>query len=557
MTLLIRQMNNKKIFDESALSTDSVIWCAVLRVLVIAGTLTAFYFWFYEHVGMSLINTLNGVWKVYDLEQYLAGGSGKGGHIWYYSLLAQMVALLELDSLMEYLSLIVHLNGVSAALANAALFVFIHQISQRWWIAVAGVFFHVVMPGNFILSVNNEDIYPAYLFYLLGFFSLYAYFKDPIAGYLSLAAGLFAASMMFHWTMGIPAFGAMSATMAMYLYREKQPLSSDRIPHWVLALFTVAVVLIVTAVVTDTPLTSVIYPSSAVDGSLWLSHFTQESVTLATMNNLFFLWGHTVKNTGLLPLSLSIVIISLLTPVIIRLLIAFRGFRETVANHYASLFLVLVLILGTAMHAFEQGRDLQFTVQPMFIVTFGMTLLLGSHDLRPWHRLIPICLLVFVSVVISLSLSIVRRGHDRSFWNEVEQLVNRAGDMSKAVIVGNSFASMDALVGFISHRPEMIDIPAHWQWDRSRTEEEHGRAMTDTIDSHMSDKDILIVVDLMRVDEKILGRRYLGHDLTDMVRSIRDHINSRYVIVDTTTWRGFEVTFMKACDEDIENPDQL
>jgi hypothetical protein len=274
------------------------------------------------------------------------------------------------------------------------------------------------------------------------------------------------------------------------------------------------------------------------------------------MNNLFILWGYTISNTGWISSSLFIVTTSLLIPLLKRVLVSVREPQERGAEHYATVFLILVLIFGTAMHAFEQGRDLQFIVQPMFIVTFGMTLLLGSNDLKSWRKLLPISFMVLVSMACTISHCIVGRGKDKSLWNEVGRIVHQAGDMSQAIVVGNSFASLDALAGFLSHRPEMIDIPSHWQWDRSRTQEEHGKVLMDTIDKRMSSNDILIVVDLMRVDEEILGKRYAGHDFTDMVRNIRDHINSRYTVVDTTMWRGFEVTFMKATSKDGENLNQ-
>jgi len=417
------------------------------------------------NLDRSALATANGLWKSPSVSAWEHGtgtprDSGGLNYAPWMGWLARMIP----DEWMQYSTTvsdatfrkIAFINAAFGAIASAIVFSIARRFLVSNWLAIAVAAFHSSAAFIVVNSLNNEDILPAYAFYLAAI-SCYFQFREK-TGYtwLTLAAACLAAMALLHWTLLPPALSAFGALFLLDALQGKRPW----IPALVFAVtFLVGLRLLVVSGGGDYGLSAILLPQKAT-GSGWTGWSSEKITYLLHGVGNYFSGGFNIHDSSRLLCTVYGKdcqpdlwhLISSLAAAIFGIALCITGVKSNNRQlRMLSCFALAAFLIGQAENLYSQPQDPQMQLQPMFIIVVGIIVLLERvpPDSRR-HTAIALLLLSVANFAWNVRFqyhSIPTDTHELRF---VSQLNNRL-PINNTLLVHTGFegwSSWDYLVTF-------------------------------------------------------------------------------------------------------------
>lgn len=494
-----------------------------------------FYWWFYSWGDMSFVKTLNGVWKTLNYVDFQSDGDIEFGNVLYNHSIGLFVRLFELTHTLEYYKVVVLMNGLASSILHPVLFLFAFYVSRKVNVALLVTLLHFSFAGNLILSINNEDIYPSYLFYVLHAVSFYLYLDRKKLAMGVLASFFASVSVLMHWTTGMI---TLTLFFPFNLYQFKDELPKKWKDMMAMALVPLATFALV-AFCLDYPFLKIIYPAKG-NGTLWVAGFELHSACLTFLNSInYYFLGDTIylfSDINRWNLLIASVCLPLLT---IPVVVVWRFFRSPLSKKDEAKtnmlkYLLVVFFGASVMNAYEQGNDMQFFIQPSFTFIYIMLLfqLVESRSRLLKRLYIPI-VLVLVLGFDTFYVSMRRHYNTDQAWHQLEQLEENLVDSDHTLFIGDPFVTEMPLAmlkwGGID-KFHHIDFPDPLNSGIDMTDSDYLSWSRDSICQFVSQGYQLVVIQFINEPAEVLGGSFVGYDMTDKIRMIQEFLNDEFVV---------------------------
>ncbi len=515
------RLNSKNKLFKAHMNNIVVFW-----VIFLGGLL--FYYFFYEALSMSMTLTFNGVWKSLSFSEYKSGNTSalENGGILYYPFLKVFTKLLNFNHPTEYYKAIVYFNGICSSFTLSIFFLFAKNILFNAKSALIAVAFHFICPGIFLLSINNEDILPSYMFYVCSIYFFFLYLKNSAPLYLIFCVFSMSLSLLFHWTSGLPAFFSLFIYL---LFFDKKPLFMKMKNICRVILVSVSIFLVVSFVF-DISLLSVIYPAKG-DGTLWVSGVTLEKIPVVFVNTFSFFWlGMTFRTLS------YIIPIATIPLLIISLYYIYLLVWEK--EHYVKnkpvlemlLFLIFVFIIGSAMNYYEQGSDAQFFIQPQFLFIYAFVILLyvlWEKPIKYFGRIVLFPAFIVFSIGLILRIAINKDCDKKSFQN-VEIVKKEIKNPEKTLFISRGFDNFIPLAALFWGNIHFLHFPRGESAELEMDDKEYLIQSVEQIEQYLSDGFEIVMIDFVNQNVKDLGTSFYGYDLTSKMELIQNYFTENY-----------------------------
>lgn len=363
-------------------------WLLALAVFL---TLAGFYVGLVVYLDNTNLGTSNGLWKA-PLVRYWETNTGRpvesAGPLYLpvYGLLAgaipdQVVSYGVRGSFLTFRKMAI-LNALFGALASCAVFLLAVRLLRSQVAALTVCLGHALAAFVLLNSLNSEDVIPAYAFFVIASALLFEYVATRRWFWLPASVGFFVLAMLFHWTLLVPALAAAGmALLALALNERRQRLA----PVAFFALFFLAVLLasgLPELVFGRTiPVLELLYPGKArPNGYLGLS---TEKGLLAVMGvGNYFSGGRNLTNydaafgdrEALWEMAVSWLYLAVAIGGCVWSWFSRLGSRNA---RLLALFGLVLFGVGELEHLYSQPQDPQSQIQPMFVGTIGLIVILG------------------------------------------------------------------------------------------------------------------------------------------------------------------------------------
>lgn len=514
-----------------------------LSSFIIFAITLIFYVWFYESYQMSMSVTGNGIWKATGILEYLRGtGSLEYGDLLYYPTTKCFYLFLNKFYAVNTYDTIVLFNGLSSAVLTSCIFYFIHKIYKSYGVALFATAFHFMLPGVFFLSISNEDIFPSYTFFVFGVFSFYFYIKEKSLKYLLSTTALFAFSMLFHWTSGIPAFGAWF----FYLLILDSKDVKSRVQNAVKSFFLIFILFLIISILLNVSFLGVWYPAKGT-GSLWISGILLNKIPLVLDNTItFFMFGYTSKNLDKVPV-FSIIVGILMFVLLYKSYSTYIVKKQLKSEAKLVHYLFIVFILGTAMNFYEQGSDPQFFIQPQFLIFW---LIVMAYSLNFKNKILILSLSIFILFGILRRINNTKGKDERSLHN-VRVIEKAIENHAKTVYIGRGFESFNSIAalewgGYDSLR--YLHYPEGLAFELEMSDSAYLQMAKDSINNRLDQGFNLVLIDFINMDPRVIGTSFYGYDLTTKIILLQDYFKNSYTLEKIPgTWQ-YDFFIMKPKD---------
>lgn len=503
-----------------------------LLAIVIFTSVLFFHVWFLDAFQLSTAVTGNGVWKALSFTEYKKGTMGlERGNVLYYPALKLASNILGYHTAEGHYRTIILFNGFFNAILLTSVLLWVKHTFKRYSVAIAAVLLHAFIPAYFMLSSSNEDIYPAYTFFVLGFFAFHYYNQTKQQKWLALTSALWAFSMLFHWTAGVPAFGALFVFL---LFLEPVPLHNRIAKLAIVAIVVTAIFWPVSRLV-DLPFMTLVFPAKGTN-SLWVSGITLNKIPVVIYNTFIFLGvGSTIK---IFNVPLGAAFVSMALPLAWMLIAGFNIVRNYKSNRLSKgyqlslLYLAVMFALGAGMNYYEQGSDAQFFIQPQFFFFFAF-LVVVAKQLREHRVSVFLILLIVPSWLVCYGFVNHRKGIDGQHLHNVAVIEKVVKNPAKTLFIGRGFDKFNPFAtmkwgGYQNYH--FLHYPSGWPYELEMTDSAYLQQAKDSIESYVQNGYELIVIDFLNKDASYIGNSFIGFDLTTKIELIQQYLNENYHI---------------------------
>jgi hypothetical protein len=425
-----------------------------LAALLIFLSVTGIYIFTVVTLDNTDAGTTNGLWKSPLIKGWEQGTDHRlDSGEWLYTPLYGVLCRFIPDRWVSYGSKaplvtfrkMAMLNSVFGGMASAFVFLLAMRFLSSVLASIAVVLGHGCAAFVVINSVNSEDIMPAYAFFVLTAYFLFAYLDNNRIA--SLAGSIFGCAMLtlLHWTLMIPALAAVAAV----------GLVSRRI--WTLVLYFGVFLLFLKvfmlgfrpspngpqgwAIVDDTPrrnrtefdripsMRDILYPSKAAPNG-YLG-FRVDKIMLAFVGTgNYFVGGTNITDhhaafgtpSILKWMKVSWVFASATLAALVWALLR-KGSPPKV--RLLAVFGLTLFAAGEMEHLYSQPQDPQSQIQPMFATTLGVIVILEGLAGRPRAmRALAVCLGgVFIwEGASNAQILFASRGNDTRYMQAAQEL---------------------------------------------------------------------------------------------------------------------------------------
>ncbi len=413
----------------------------LLLALAVFLALAGFYVGLVVYLDNTNLGTTNGLWKA-PFVRYWETNTGRpvesGGPLYLpvYGLLSgaipdRVVSYGVSGSFLTFRKMAI-LNALFGALASCAVFLLAVRLLRFKVAALTVCLGHALAAFVLLNSLNSEDVMPAYAFFVIASALLFEYLSTRKWFWLPASVAFFVLVMLFHWTLIVPALAAAgTALLALALIESRQRWA----PAAFVALFFLAVLLAsgVPALVfgRTIPVMELLYPGKAhPNGYLGLS---ADKVVLAAMGvGNYFSGGRNL--TDYVAASGNREELREMAVSWLYLVVAAGGcvwcwFSRLGSRNARLLALFGLVLFGVSEleHLYSQPQDPQSQIQPMFVGTIGLIVILGILERLTARKVLlgvvgGLTVAFLCNGAYNLGLMSEARGQDSSSIELVKQL---------------------------------------------------------------------------------------------------------------------------------------
>jgi hypothetical protein len=409
--------------------------------LAVFVTLAGFYIGLVVYLDNTNLGTSNGLWKA-PLVRYWEMNTGRpiesGGPLYLpvYGLLSgaipdRVVSYGVRGSFLTFRKMAI-LNALFGALASCAVFLLAVRLLRSEIAALTVCLGHALAAFILLNSLNSEDVMPAYAFFVIASALLFEYVATRKWFWLPASVMFFVLMMLFHWTLIVPALAAAGTVLLVLALIERRQRWA---PAAFYALFFLTVLLASGAPALvfgrTVPVMELLYPGKAhPNGYLGLSEDKVVSAIVGVGN--YFSGGRNVTNyvaafgnrEELREMGVSWLYLVVAAGGCVWCWFSRLGSRNA---RLLALFGLVLFGVGELEHLYSQPQDPQSQIQPMFVGTIGLIVILGI--LKRWtSRKVLLGVLGGLTVAFlyngtyNLGLMSAARGQDSSSLEVVKQL---------------------------------------------------------------------------------------------------------------------------------------
>ncbi len=526
----------------------------IKKHIILFGTIAVFVvsFSFYMLVlssfGITFNGTANGAYKAVHFHEWLNGhGYIEKANALYYPMLQFISFVFALKTPLEIYYGIVALNGFFSSVLLAFLFRYFSGYLQslRLGLLVAAV--HFMTGGYFTLSTNNEDIFPAYTFFVIGILLLKDFLQSKALKKLVFSITALTLSALIHWTIGVPTCIALVLFLLFcksYSWMEKL--------NYLLISFGIALLLFSTvSVILHIPLSELVYPAKEVN-SLWVSHFEPQKVLLCIYNIPFFIFNSatTINNysqssLGVLFYCSLLLLVMILGMIRLLKLRKKTGFADIWQGEKLFLsILLLISLLGFGMNIYEQGSDHQFMTQPCFVFVYAFAFCLRLSQAFKLGTKRVLVLVAILMVFFGLAVNRVR-GRDDQYFNQFN-VVNAQVDFEKTVFIGIPFRVFHVVAQLKLENPSdyhNIFLPSENHGDYLLSEEDYVEKYKAEIRKYEKAGYQVVLINILNQSSEEAGNIFVGYDLSGKIERMKQYFKSNYAIQRTYVFDEVGATF--------------
>ena len=430
-------------------------------------------------VGLTLFiddtnfGTSNGLWKSVVIEDEMhhpvIDRVHEVANLVYYPLMGAIIksgVLNPTGTLYAYQQLSIF-NALMSAMALAAMFVLIYQLTASYFAAFCGMLFQLACAGYFNLSTTSEDVMPGFACMMVGLVFLGNWYNGRHWWHLATAAVFITFSWLFHWTLivaQVPAIGLAMLAASGNWKRKAVGIA--------LFLGVSSIIVLFFSIYLITDFFHIWFPAKQVDsgwiGWAWfkipmLFIGMAQYVTGGFVIHSFHHFGFNISDgyPYFLPhFVISLFLIAGLAYCYARFL---KAHWQIPIVRYVGIITIALFAGAQLMNVYEFGTDLQFHIQPMIWMPLAWAFMwywlaksgywrqlpdLRKKKLKAAFVLLPLLLLLFNLQNFRLA----RKGHDTFNRNQI-------------VAIEKEFNDLDE-VFFITHGWDEFNCWAHAKWGK-------------------------------------------------------------------------------------------
>lgn len=507
---------------------------------ILLGSLATFavsfvlYLFIVKYANITFCGTANGAYKALAFYEWKnLGGSVETGNVLYFPIIKVYCKILKAQTPLEIYYCIVFINGFFSSVLLALIFAYFLSTFKNYSIALIAVATHFFLRGYFVLATNNEDIFPSYVFYVIGALSFRNFITHNQKIYLAFTVLCFSLAALLHWTSGIPAFGALF----IYLLFIKKNNCKDKAIDLLGSVSIVLIAFALSAKALSLPFNEIIFPSKG-NSTLWVSAINIETLLLSILNvPIFILFGAALEHLKDVVTAWPLVVISI--AVLLWLGFTIKKFwtikllkTQLIIKKIEIqflIFLTIVFVLGTLMNAYEQGCDLQFFVQPVFIVFYLLVFVLYNlYKQREIKQLLIAVLLVLIINSLALYVTI---NYDQRRFNELIVLKQNNISVDNTLFIGSPFELFHIIAKLKSDKPEnykSLQLPEAKIDEYNLYDSAYLERKQKVIEKAEEQGLAIVVINFMDVQPEKAGKIYNGYDLSEKMRLVQLYLKTNF-----------------------------
>lgn len=491
------------------------------------------YLFVFHFLDITFWGTSNGAYKALNFYDWVNNnGELEKGGILYFPLIKIFAFLFSAKTPLEIYSAIVLLNGFFSALLSAFLFAYFSFYFNNIMKAIVVVVFHFLLRGNFVLAVNNEDIFPSYALFVIGALFYNDYIRSGSLKKLAVATFACSVSLLLHWTLGAIAL----ASMFIHLLFFSSKRFREKFKTVFLTVIVTGIVLLFSNLVSSIAISDILYPSKET-GTLWVSGFDPEKVILSFMNTLSFIfYGVMVIDLNEVFGSKILSFLFFLFPALALALFLWLYKREKL-NLFKKLkieknfffFLILAFIFGTAINIYEQGNDLQFIVQPVFVFTYGIAVITSTTNL--FHTKWFLRTVFAYLLIMNIGFLVFFKNYDNKYFNEYKEVKEHITDINSACFIGSPFENFHIISRLVAENNSPINylqLPSDKLEDFTASDELYVKEKIQQIENCLQNRNQLVLINFINESSEQVGKIFIGYDLSSKMKLLQAYFSENY-----------------------------